>query len=205
MKKRQVYLSTVFWLSVLCIILLFVISRMSNNYNELLDTKMKTDDLFIEQLDKNELLNRENIELEQKLQMVELPTYKYTEEEVILLAKCVQAEAGDYAKHKNSQKYITQVILNRIESDKYPNNIRDVIYDKKHGVQFSVAYNGMIDKVELESETLANVYSVLVHGTDLPSYVLYFYSARVKENWVNTLNIYKTLEGTVFAYENKEE
>ena len=198
---KDIRLLTIGGLSILCIALIFCVGLSSNNYNELLDSKMETDTLFSEQLEKNELLNKENCELKQKLQVAKLPTYKYTEEEVILLAKCVQAEAGDYAKHKNSQKYITQVILNRVESEQYPNNVRDVIYDKKHGVQFSVAYNGMIDKVELEAETLANVYSVLVHGTNLPSYVLFFYSASVKENWVNTLNTYKTLEGTVFAYE----
>ena len=66
--------------------------------------------------------------------------------------------------------------------------------------QFSVAFNGMMDDREVTPETLANVYEVIVHGTDLPDYVLYFYSASVKENWVNNLNTYTTLEGTVFAY-----
>lgn len=138
---------------------------------------------------------------------VELPTYHFTEAEVYLIAQCVEAEAGGYEDHSKSQKYIAQVILNRLHSGSFPNSVEEVIYQKSGSVpQFSVAYNGMMDDLEVSSETLTNVYSVIVQGTDLPSYVLYFYSASVTENWVNTLNTYDTVEGTVFAYykEDKE-
>ena len=132
----------------------------------------------------------------------DLPVYEYSKEEVRLLAVCVQCEAGDYADAPNSQKYVTQVILNRVKSKDFPNNITEVIYQKVGGdSQFTVAYNGMMDKCVLETKTLENVYEVLVHGTDLPEYVTYFYSDNVEHNWVNTLNTYCVLEGTVFAYE----
>lgn len=49
------------------------------------------------------------------------------------------------------------------------------------------------------------MYKVIVHGTDLPEYVCYFYSDSVTENWVNKLPVYDTVDGTVFAYENKED
>ena len=126
--------------------------------------------------------------------------YEYTEEEIYLLAQCVEAEAGYYQGHETSQQYITQVILNRVESSEFPNSIEEVIYQKVNDTpQFSVAYNGMIDR-EVQVETLAKVYYVLLHGTDLPDYVLYFYSDKVNNNWVNSLEVYAKLQGTVFAY-----
>lgn len=149
------------------------------------------------------LVEKHQIELNQK--QVEIPVYDFTEAEVYLIAQCVEAEAGYYEGHELSQQYVTQVILNRLHSGQFPNSVEEVIYQKTDGCpQFSVAYNGMMDDREVEPETLANVYSVLVHGTDLPEYVLYFYSASVTENWVNTLNTYTTESGTVFAYESKE-
>ena len=146
-------------------------------------------------------LEKEVKKLEKEVKKVDLPVYNYTEEEIYLLAQCVEAEAGYYDNHDVSQRYITQVILNRVRSGQFPNNIRDVIYQKSGDTpQFSVAYNGMIDR-DVELETLASVYSVLIYGTDLPEYVLYFYGSSLTENWVNTLNTYDTIQGTVFAYE----
>lgn len=146
-------------------------------------------------------LLEENSKLQEQMNEVEIPKYKFNKDEIYMLAQCVEAEAGHYTKHKSSQQYITQVILNRLESGKFPNTLEKVIYQKRGNIpQFSVAYNGMMDR-EVESETLANVYKVIVHGTNLPKNVLYFYSSSVTENWVNTLNTYDIVEGTVFAYE----
>lgn len=137
-------------------------------------------------------------------QLRDVRNFNYTEEEILLLAKCVQTEAGKY--NRESQRYITQVILNRVYSPRFPNTIKEVIYQKSGNVpQFSVAYNGMLDKCEVDVGTLNTVYSVLLNGTDLPSYVHYFYSECVRGNWVNTLNTYDTKEGTVFAYHSKED
>ena len=191
--SKKIYQSTI----VLVIIVMFVmIIVMDRNYSALLKTVDEKDAII-----ENQMLINDELQGEiRSAEVLTLPTYQYTEEEVILLAKCVQTEAGDYAKHKNSQKLVAQVVLNRVKSGEFPNSIEEVIYDKQHGVQFDVAYNGMIDKCVLEQETLNNVYSVLMFGGDLPSNVLYFYSDKVKDNWVNKLDIYTVLEGTVFAY-----
>ena len=82
-------------------------------------------------------------------QLKESSLISYSKEEIEMLARCVEAEAGHYDKHKNSQRYVTQVILNRIHSDKFPNTIEEVIYQKTGNgkiPQFSVAYNGMMDR-----------------------------------------------------------
>lgn len=153
------------------------------------------------QIDYGKLL-KENDELKE----VEIVDYYFTEAEVYLIAQCVEAEAGDYEGHELSQQYVCQVILNRLHSGKFPSSVEEVIYEKNNGCpQFLVAYNGMMDDRVVEPETLANVYKVIVHGTDLPEYVCYFYSDSVTENWVNKLPVYDTVDGTVFAYENKED
>lgn len=198
------------------IVLLLVIVYSDKNYNDLLDTndsllntleesRAKNDEIINNwqmayeqlQLDYGEVL----IECEQlKTTGVEVPTFQFTSAEVQMLAECVQCEAG--VGNPVAQKYVCSVILNRLSSDKYPNTIEEVIYQKVGGnPQFSVAYNGAMDSVDLDDEVLLNTYRTIVYGSYLPDYVLYFYSETVDENWVNTLNVYTTVEGTVFAYE----
>lgn len=198
--------------------LLFVIAS-HNNYMDLLDVN----DGLVEQIDKNRETHEEVVqqwqdsysslqskygrliveheELKQSVDSVELPVYSYTKAEVELLAVCVQCEAGE--KNEQAQKYITKVILNRVKSSKFADTIEEVIYEKVKSVpQFSVAYNGIMDDCTLSPKVLANVYSVLMFGNEMPDYVMYFYSTNLKEdNWVKTLNVYDTIEGTVFAYE----
>lgn len=175
-----------------------------NQIDNMMKTSRETKEIIKSVTDRNTTLTdnyisleNENEELKAKLLEVEIPTYEFTDAEIYLLAQCVEAEAGY---DDLSQKYVTQVILNRLHSGKFPNTIVDVIYQRVNGVpQFSVAWNGAIER-EVKTETLLNVYSVLVHGTDLPQYVLYFYSDKVTGNWVNNLATYTTVSGTVFAY-----
>lgn len=198
------------------IVLLIVVVYFDKNYNDLLDTN----DSLLNTLEENrtnsdEIINNWQIAYEQ-LQLdygevlieceqlrttgVEVPTFQFTPAEVQLIAECVQCEAG--VGNSLSQKYVCSVILNRLSSDKYPNTVEEVIYQKVGSTpQFSVAYDGSMDIVKLDDEVLLNTYRTIVYGSYLPDYVLYFYSKTVDENWVNTLNVYTTVEGTVFAYE----
>lgn len=146
----------------------------------------------------------ENDKLSSELEDFELPEYEYTEAEVELLAMCVQCEAG--VRNVRAQKMITGVILNRVKDSDYPDTIEEVIYDKENGIQFSVSYDGAMDEIEeVSPQVLSSVYSVLVHGSDLPEEVMYFYSESLKEdNWVKSLEVYDTVEGTVFAYKKGE-
>lgn len=175
--------------------------------------KTSYEELQLENFELSSELGRmmdENVRLQSELNVLEageLPTYQYTREEINLLMKCVQAEAGNYSNHANSQEYVTQVILNRVANKNFPNTIKEVIYQKIGNTpQFSVAYNGMLDSAVVEEGTKNSVYQALMFGTDLPDYVLYFYSASLSEsNWVHTLNVYDTVQGTVFAYSNSDK
>lgn len=212
--KERIYQGIII---VLLALFTFFFLKSHENYMDLLEVNDQMTTLLDEQRTSNdELLKKweqsyEDLQSDyakllvenDKLQQMEFPVYDFTEAEIYLIAQCVEAEAGYY---DDSQIYITQVILNRLHSSKFPDSVEAVIYEKSNGVpQFSVAYNGMMNNREVKSETLVNVYSVIVNGCDLPEYVCYFYSDSVEENWVNTLPIYDTVDGTVFAYESKED
>lgn len=130
---------------------------------------------------------------------VEIPTYSYTYDEVVLLAKVVQCEAGTYSEAPDSQRMVAQVILNRVAAKDFPNTITEVVNQRN---QFSVMSNGSVEKCKLEVETLNNVYEVLLYGTDMPSNVKYFYASYLDSGWITTLPVYDKVQGTTFAYGN---
>lgn len=74
--------------------------------------------------------------------------YGYTLEEITYLEKCVQAEAGDQG--YLGKCYVVDVILNRIDSDDFPNTITEVINQKN---QFAVVANNSINTVTVDEET----------------------------------------------------
>lgn len=206
--KERIYQSVIVGLLVLFTV--FFISS-HNNYMKMLEINEDLNQVLDERNAIIKKWEKEYSDLEDKymdllieydhLKQTEFPEYEFNSDELYLLAQCVEAEAGN---HDLGQQYVTQVILNRVHSTKFPNTIEEVIYQKNYNVpQFSVAYNGAID-IEVDLETLITVYRVIVHGTDLPEYVCYFYSEGVRDNWVNTLPIHETVGGLVFAYEDKE-
>lgn len=58
------------------------------------------------------------------------------------LARCVEAEAGDQS--ELGKRLVIDVILNRVDSSKFPNTIEDVI---NQPYQFSVVLNNSINEV----------------------------------------------------------
>lgn len=176
---------------------------------EMVEQREHYESLLKELEEENTALKADNIDLTKendRLSTISLASrssgvnkrYNFTSEEVNMLAQCVEAEAG--IDNYESQKYVAQVILNRLHSERYPNTLKEVIYQKSGKCpQFSVAYNGAMNR-EVTPETLKNVQSVLIHGTDIPDNVFFFYSESVTGNWVNTREIYKVVQGTVFAY-----
>lgn len=65
----------------------------------------------------------------------------YTDEELKLLSCLVHAEAGDQS--YEGKLAVANVVLNRVKSSKYPNTIRNVIYQPG---QFTVASSGSLAK-----------------------------------------------------------
>ena len=83
------------------------------------------------------------------------------------LACCVEAEAGNQG--LMGKRLVCDVILNRVDSKDFPDNIFDVINQKN---QFSVVSNGRIYEVSVSDETFEACRLELEERTD--NDILYF-------------------------------
>lgn len=83
-----------------------------------------------------------------------------------MLAKCVQAEAGNQG--LLGKRLVVDVILNRVDSDRFPNTIEGVISQRG---QFAV-YPGMMSKASPDEETYQAICMELSNRTD--SDILFF-------------------------------
>ena len=121
-------------------------------------------------------------------------TVAYTDDDIILLAKVMQTEAG--SNNFVAQAAIAQVILNRVNSEKFPDTIHDVVYQNDGAIQFAVAYDGSLDKCELNVHVLINAMRVLSTDTIYPDNLLYFCADPI--NFDSYATFYAEIEGTKF-------
>ena len=66
------------------------------------------------------------------------------------------------------------MVLNRTRSAAFPNTVKDVIFDKKYGVQFSPVANGTIYQTPSESAVMAA--KICLEGYSMSSRILYFFN-----------------------------
>ena len=91
------------------------------------------------------------------------------EEELELLAHLIFAEAGSDWCTDELQQYVGSVVLNRVASKYYPDNMYDVIYQKG---QYSCTWNGMID-YEYNDRAYECAKFLLENGSMLPENVIF--------------------------------
>lgn len=116
-------------------------------------------------------------------------------EDIILLAKVMQMEAGEG--NYESQMAIATVILNRVNNAKFPNTIREVVYQRsKNAIQFAVAYDGALERCQLKPETIIVACKVLTEKLNYPENLLFFCAESI--DFSSYANYYKTIEGTRF-------
>ena len=115
----------------------------------------------------------------------------YTTDDLEWLAKIVHAEAeGETHRGKVA---VANVVLNRKESSEFPNNIYDVIFDKKYGVQFTPTINGAIyNNPSNESYKAAKQ---ALHGDNVIGKCLYFLNPKKASSlWIiNNRKFYKSI------------
>ena len=90
---------------------------------------------------------------------------EYSEQE--LLARVVEAEAGNQGLY--GKRLVVSVIYNRVESEKFPNTIYEVLTSPH---QFGTVWNGAVDRVEITPETLFAIEFERAHRAD--NEILYF-------------------------------
>ena len=84
-----------------------------------------------------------------------------------LLAKCVEAEAGNQGLY--GKQLVVDVILNRVDSDSFPNTVEEVI---KQDGQFETWSLGMVNSADPTEETYSAIDLELIKRTD--TQILYF-------------------------------
>jgi spore germination cell wall hydrolase CwlJ-like protein len=132
------------------------------------------------------------------------PVYDFTEEEVDLLARLINSEAG--IESYDCKLAVGSTVLNRMESDEFPDTLEDVVYQRKPCVQFSVilSIDGKrpINKEPSKDSIKAAEY-LKQNGSILPNQVMVFYADYIDHGWVTTRPKYKKIDHTVFAYLKK--
>ncbi|MDY2699852.1 MAG: cell wall hydrolase [Suilimivivens sp.] len=98
--------------------------------------------------------------------------YHLSQEDYEALLKIVQAEAG--CEDMKGKMLVAGVILNRVNSSKFPDTVTEVIMQQEKGVyQFSPVANGTYQKAKASEETIRAVERVL-EGEDITDGALYF-------------------------------
>lgn len=90
-----------------------------------------------------------------------------SEEDIKLLALVTMAEAE--AEPELGKRLVIDVILNRVDSEHFPNTIRDVIYQPN---QFTCMWNNRIDRCEVRDDIIRLVREELENRTNY--HVIFF-------------------------------
>ena len=116
-----------------------------------------------------------------------------TNDELYLLSKLVSSEAR--GESYEGQVAVAAVVINRVLDSRFPNNIKDVIYQKN---DFSVVNNGEIYKNPTDSAYKAA--REALYGKDPTSGAIYFWNPEIATcSWIKTLDPYKRIGNHVFA------
>jgi len=112
-----------------------------------------------------------------------LPTFNgYTEEDLRWLSRIIHAEAR--GEPYEAMLAVGNVVLNRRESPMYPDTVRDVIFDRRNGVQFSPTVNGAINNTPSIACVLAAI--EVLEGRQNAEGVLFFKNPRITgSSWMS--------------------
>ena len=128
-------------------------------------------------------------------------TPSYTESDLYWLSRIINAEAG--GESYRGKLAVGTVVMNRVKSAQYPGTIYGVIFDKRYGIQFTPAYNGMIYKTP-SAESIAAAKEVLL-GYRTPGNIQYFLNPSLaSSSWFDRNLTYVTRIGNHVFYAPKK-
>ena len=106
----------------------------------------------------------------------------YKSDEVLWLGRIIHAEAG--GEPFLGKMAVGNVVLNRVRSPQYPNTIWGVIFDRKHGTQFSpVSYGTIYNTPSFDSTVAAKL---CLEGYSFTNDALFFMNPRIAtSNWIS--------------------
>lgn len=98
--------------------------------------------------------------------------YNLSQQDYDTLLRIVEAEAG--GEDEDGKLLVANVVLNRVNNEKFPNTVTDVVMQKGEGVaQFSPTVDGRFQNAVISEETYAAVERAL-YGEDISQGALYF-------------------------------
>lgn len=106
-----------------------------------------------------------------------------SDDDAYLLAKIAMAETEGQSRFAKAM--VIRVVLNRVESDQFPDTIYDVIFEKN---QFTPVSDGRWDEVEPDEECYLAVRLVMrntAQDYDISNGALYFEACDSEDNWHN--------------------
>lgn len=105
----------------------------------------------------------------------------YKSDEVLWMGRIIQAEAG--GEPFLGKIAVGNVVLNRVRSPQYPSTIWGVIFDRKHGTQFSPVSFGTIYNTPSAESTIAA--KLCLEGYSITDDALFFMNPRIAtSNWI---------------------
>jgi len=128
-----------------------------------------------------------------------LPSYDgYSEEDLTWLAKIVEAEAQ--GETYPSKLGVASVIINRRDCAQYPSTIKEVIFDKRFGVQFTPTANGSVYNTPSASSFIAAL-EALEGRNNAPDTLFFMNPSLATSNWISNNRQYAfTIGGHSYYY-----
>lgn len=106
--------------------------------------------------------------------------YSLATAELEVLCRIVEAEAG--CEDEEGKLLVANVVLNRVNSERFPDTVSEVVFQKEQGVtQFSPVSNGRYYCVEISEETMEAVGRAL-EGEDISQGALFFAARKYADN-----------------------
>ncbi len=105
----------------------------------------------------------------------------YDSDEVFWLARIIQAESG--GEPFLGKVAVGTVVLNRLEHPSYPDTVYEVIFDRKHGTQFTPVATGTIYNTPSEESYIAA--KLCLEGYRMDEEILFFLNPRASTSfWI---------------------
>lgn len=109
-----------------------------------------------------------------EVNVLETQRMEISQEDYEVLLKIVEAEAG--GEDEEGKLLVANVVLNRVQSPKFPNTVKEVVFQQENGTtQFSPVSDGRFYSVTVSEETKEVVERALC-GEDISQGALYFVS-----------------------------
>lgn len=115
-------------------------------------------------------------------------TKSYSDEDLTILTRVIYGESSGQS--WDFQVAVGSVVLNRVKSNKFPNTIKEVVFQRG---QYACTWDGNYNKTPNEQAKKVARY-LLENGSQLPSYVLF--QAEFKQS----KGVYKKMGNTYFCY-----